>query len=104
MPFGSPYPVAVQGWLARLVTLRVYYKRGIDPTDAQWDAVRQDATDAMSELKEAADSHEGLFELPLKANDDTTAITRGDPLAYTEASPYKWADEQRDTARDEDYT
>ena len=35
VPFPSPYPTAVTGWLARIVTQRLYIKRGVDSTDAQ---------------------------------------------------------------------
>lgn len=103
-PFAAPpdTPVAVQGWIERLVTPRVYLKRGIDPTDAQWDAIQQGHTDALAETKEAADSLEGLFELPLKESDAEDGITRGAPLSFTEVSPYTWTTVQRDEAELED--
>lgn len=103
-PFAAPpnTPVAVTGWIERLVTSRVYLKRGIDPTDAQWDAIQQGHTDALAEIREAADSVEGLFELPLNESDTSDGITRGAPLSYTEASPYTWTTVQRDAAELED--
>lgn len=95
-PFGSPYPGAVKGWLSRLVTLRVYYKRGIDPTDAQFEAVSRDSDAVVEELREAADSKEGLFGLPLREDDQSSGITKGAPLHYVEQSPYQWPSLQRD--------
>ena len=35
VPFVAPYPSAVTGWLARIVTVRGYLKRGVDSTDEQ---------------------------------------------------------------------
>lgn len=89
-PFASPYPVAVQNWLARIVTHRCYLKRGIDPTDAQSTAIKDDADAAMKEIQEAADSDKGLFDLPLRADTTAPGITKTAPLGYCEQSPYTW--------------
>ena len=101
-PFASPYPVAVQGWLSRIVTLRCYLRRGVDPTDPQFAEIKGDAEKAEAEIKEAADAKEGLFELPLRADVDANGVTRGGPMAYSETSPYVWTDRQRSVATDED--
>ncbi len=53
-------------------------------------------------MKEAADSAEGLFELPLRADLETSGVSKGGPLGYTEASPYRWTDRQADDGRNED--
>ena len=97
-----PTPLAVQGWLVRIVTIRVWIKRGIDPNDLQYDTVNQDSIDAKTEIAEAADSNVGLFDLPLRVDQDGSAINRANPKSHTEASPYVWTDEQADTARLED--
>lgn len=102
VPFADPAPETVKEWLARLVTLRVYLRRGVDPTDEQFDAIRQDARDVLEELKEAADAETGLFDLPLVDSADGSAISKGGPLGYSEASPYVWADVQVSAGRDED--
>jgi hypothetical protein len=102
VPFTSPYPAAVTDWLARLVTLQCYLRRGVDSTDAQFVQIKADADAATAELKEAADAKEGLFELPLRADTDADGVTRGGPLAYSEQSPYVWTNSQGTTGREED--
>ena len=98
----DPTPPAIQGWLARIVTVRVWLKRGVDPNDLQFDLINADATAAMAEIGEAADSEIGLYDLPLKTADDGSAINRGNPRSYTEASPYVFTDLQAATGRSED--
>lgn len=101
-PFASPYPLAVQGWLARIVTVRCYLKNGVDPNDLQFAEIKADADAALAEIKEAADSNEGLFDLPLRADTTATGVSRGGPFGYSEASPYVWTDVQSDIGRSED--
>lgn len=102
VPFAEPYPIAVLGWLVRIVTVRCYIKRGVDATDEQFTTIRDDAVAAEAEVKEAADSQFGLFELPLRANTTQTGVTHSGPWGYSEQSPYAWADEQRRVGREED--
>lgn len=102
VPFTSPYPDAVCGWLAAIVTMRCYLRRGVDATDAQFVEIKALADLASAELKEAADGDAGLFELPLRANTDANGVTRGGPTSYSEASPYVWRDQQGATGRDDD--
>lgn len=101
-PFAAPYPETVLSWLTRIVTLRCYLRRGVDPTDAQFTEIKDDATTAKAEVLEAANSDTGLFDLPLNDSVDASAITKAGPRAYTEASPYVFADVQVDDARYED--
>jgi hypothetical protein len=101
-PFASPYPEAVQNWLAQLFTPELYLKRGVDPTDAQFAAMQKIAEDAWAQVTEAATADENKFDLPLRADTHATGITYGAPLAYTETSPYVWRDVQRRTAEEED--
>lgn len=101
-PFALPYPITVTGWLARLVTHRAYLKRGIDPTDDAYVAVKEDAEAAAREIQEAANSSTGLYELPLIEGSASTGIERGGPFGYSEQSPYVAFDRQRATARTED--
>lgn len=102
VPFGTPYPDAVAGWLARIVTVRAWMKRGFDPSDLAIEEYKADAAAAMEEIKEAANAVDGLFDLPLRQDTTASGISRGGPLSYTEASPYVWADEQALTGRAED--
>jgi len=101
-PFAAPVPEAVREWLTRIVTVRCFLRRGVDPADPQFAAIADDATEARAEIKEAADSVEGLFDLPILDTADASGVSKGGPLSYTEASPYVWTDKQVDTGRDED--
>jgi hypothetical protein len=101
-PFASPYPLAVKGWLARLVTPRVLWRRGVNALDQQYLDIRDDARAVELEMKEAADSVDGLYDLPLRADTSASGISKGGPMGYSEASPYVWKDVQASSARDED--
>jgi len=101
-PFTSPYPVAVLSWLTKLVTVRCYLKRGVEATDEQFVSIQQDAMDAKAEIKEAADSNVGLFDLPLRSDTTATGIDRSGPFAYSEQSPYVGFSRQARTGRTED--
>jgi hypothetical protein len=101
-PFAEPYPEAVMSWCARIVTVQCWKRRGYDPTDQSMQDVIKDRDEAKAEIKEAADSVEGLFDLPLRSDTNATGISKGAPSGYSEQSPYVWADAQVDTARDED--
>lgn len=102
VPFVAPYPVAARGWLAKIVTPRVWLKRGVDPTDAQWPVIQQDATDAIAEVTEAANSDVGLFDLPVAPGASLSAISQGNTSVYSEQSPYAWTDVQGTGGHQED--
>jgi hypothetical protein len=104
VPFGTPVPNMIKGWLARIVTVRVMLRRGVDPTDEQFTELKRDDSDARAELAEAADSDAGLFDLPLREDMplDASGIVRGSPKVYSEQSPYVSLDRQRHTGRGED--
>src|SRR5262245_11464718 len=68
-PFTAPFPFAIRDWLERIVTWSILLKRGADATDVETSEIKERATTAIAEVKEAADSEKGLFELPLR--DDT---------------------------------
>lgn len=101
-PFTAPYPEAIQAWLARIVTHRVFLRRGVDPTDQQAVDVKTDHDDAKKEILEAANSNEGLYDLPLRADTTASGISRGGPRGYSEQSPYVWMDGQSCVGRQED--
>jgi hypothetical protein len=103
-PFQLPAPIVVRGWLAALVTVDVETKRGIDPESGNIDEYRTEAKTALDEIKEAADAETGLFDLPLRSDGSSASgVSLGGPRTYTEASPYVFADVQRETAREEDF-
>lgn len=99
VPFGDPPPEIVCAWLTARVTPKLYERRGWDPSDAQAESLLSDAKDALDEMKEAADSVEGLYDLPLRADTTEDGISKGGPLVYSEASPYSWVDVQAETIR-----
>jgi hypothetical protein len=96
VPFVEPYPEIVLSWLTRMVTLLAYLKRGVNPSDAQMGDIKKMAEDVAVELKEAADAKDGLWDLPKVNSGDGSAISKGVPAVYAEASPYTWPDVQRD--------
>jgi len=94
VPFEEPSQV-VCGWLAALVLPDLYEARGWDDSDAFAQSIAAGATLAREQMKEAADSEVGLFDLPLRQDEDAASgISKGGPLGYAEASPYTWMDEQ----------
>ena len=101
-PFASDSPpVVVTDWLQRIMTMRLYLKRGIDPTDRQIEEIRADAKAAWDEIVDAANSKDGLTELPLRADSPgSDGIVRAAPLSYTETSPYDWSQNQAEENRD----
>lgn len=94
-------PETVLGWIVALVTVDLYRKRGVNPQDPTIEMIREDAARALAELKEAADSKDGLFDLPVNEDNDS-AVTTGGPLGYVEASPYTWTDIELASGRAED--
>jgi hypothetical protein len=97
-PFVAPAPDTFLGWLTDLVTYDAHVKRSQNPGSEPH--YEQMATDAKAEIKEAADSKDGLFDLPLRQDlPGSSGIALGGPLGYSEASPYTWIDRQRDAVR-----
>jgi hypothetical protein len=101
-PFREPVPGIVKQWVARLVTPDVMIKRGVNPDDQQFSLLAKKAEAVDAQLKEAADSSEGLFDLPLRDDTDASGIVAGSPRGYSEQSPYVYLDQQRATGRLED--
>lgn len=101
-PFTAPAPLIVCDWLTRIVTLETWLKRGVSATDEQFLEYKQQATEAAADIKEAADSNTGLFNLPLRADTDESGVTRGYVLSSSQASPYAWMDDQVRDGRAED--
>ncbi len=100
-PFQTPYPKTVLRWLTQIVTRAAYLKRGVDPLDPQMAEYIKDSETAWAELLEAADSETGKYDLPINTAGDS-AIARGGPRSYSEASPYVGFDVQAQTGRSED--
>lgn len=101
-PFVAPYPETVKLWLAMIATPIAWIRVGVDPNDPQWVTVTDLEKAAKEQIKEAADSEVGLFDLPLRQDTTASGITQGAPFGYSEQSPYVWTDQQADTGREED--
>jgi hypothetical protein len=100
VPFEHPVPDVVRGWLADLVTVDMYQRRGVNPADDTFQAARDAAAQAREQMRESADAREGLYDLPLRHDLAESGIaSAGGPLGYSEASPYDWADRQRENLR-----
>jgi hypothetical protein len=101
IPFVAPVPEAAVRWLVDLTTVDVYQRRGWQASaQAENQALLDAATTAKAEIKEAADSNEGLFDLPLRADlPSTSGVSKGGPFGYSEASPYAWTDCQIEAVR-----
>lgn len=102
VPFAEPVPEMALRWLTALVTKRCWLKRGFDPQEADMVEVQEDLKLALDEIKEAADSEVGLFELPLRADTNESGVSRGGTRVYSEQSPYVWVTKQARIGRDED--
>jgi hypothetical protein len=89
-PFAADsIPSAIEAWLARLVTPQVMLKRGVNATDEQWQHIVKQEESARAEVQEAADSENGLYDLPLRQDTPSTSgIAKGFTKAYSEQSPY----------------
>jgi hypothetical protein len=95
-------PEIVLGWQEALVTLACFKRRGFNPSSAQDAEIVKAAEDAKLEIKEAADSNEGLFDLPILDSPDASAISKSSTFGYSEASAYAWTDVQRERVADEE--
>lgn len=89
----TPVPESVLRWLVAFTDLDVMKRRYRQTNDPALDDFKAAATAAAADVKEAADSKEGLFDLPVTEDADS-AVTTGFPLGYSEQSPYVWTTQQ----------
>lgn len=89
----TPVPETVLLWLATLVTWDCYTKRGRNPQDPLILDLKEDRVRVLAEVAEAANSKDGLFDLPVSEDLDSAVTTAG-PLFYSESSPFVSADRQ----------
>jgi hypothetical protein len=97
--FDASPPAIVLRWLVKMVTPQAYEKRGWNPSSEQDKAILDAGDAARAEVKEAADSEVGLFDLPLRQDAAGSGISKGGPFGYAEASPYTWTDRQAEAVR-----
>lgn len=93
--FDENPPGIVLLWTKAIVTLAAYKRQGFDAKSPEGMDTIKDSDDAKAEVAEAADSDEGKFDLPLRADSTASGITQGGPLGYSEASPYTSLDRGR---------
>jgi hypothetical protein len=98
-PFADPVPETFRAWVVVIVTVKAFQRMGVDPRDPQFETIAADRKMAFDEIKEAADSKDGLFDLPVRQDTQSTGISQGAPLAYSEASAYDWLDVQAERLR-----
>jgi len=94
VPFSDPVPEVVKSWITKIVTRAAYLRRGVDPRDQQFASIDNMAKEAIAAIKEAADSKDGLYDLPLRQDTASSGISQGEPMFYSEASPWDWTDVQ----------
>lgn len=104
VPFREPYPDIVKSWIVDIVSLSCWLKRGMSANDEAFGEYKAKSDRAIEELKEAADSEIGLFDLPSETGTggDVSGIQRGGPRVYSEASPYVGFDRQARAGRMQD--
>lgn len=102
-PFTAPYPEALKLHVARVVAWLLWLKRGYNPTGKLDELLKADSDASYEWLKEAADTQNGLVELPgVDGPLGGSSATKASPLSYSETSPYVWTDVQVDAGRTED--
>lgn len=99
----GPVPGVIKDWLTLLVDIRVWKFVGGLPEGREDGWAEKDAEKVEAELKEAADSEEGLIELPLRNTDalGNSAINKGGPMAVAYNTIHGYFDAQA-SARDLD--
>lgn len=100
-PFQTPYPDVIIDNVARVVAYRLALKRGFNPSSEQDQLIEKEKDEALAWVKEAADSKDGLIELPARqaTPPDVAAVNAGGPLGYSEPDPYSWTVLQAEAAR-----
>lgn len=92
-----PVPDTILQWLTALVTEDVSIRHGINPNDPLSQRISERATLARQQIEQAANSKDGLWDLPA-SEDVGSAIDTGGPRSHSEASPYDWAYRQQAAA------
>jgi hypothetical protein len=94
-------PSTVKRWMVAMLDRDVYTKRGRNPQDPAMTDVNREAEEALAQLDLAANSQQGLIELPIVQGTDVSGVNHGGPIFYSEASPFVSADRQQRAAATE---
>jgi hypothetical protein len=100
----TPVISLIQRWVTDITTPRIYRRRGVNPTNDQqildFEAI---AKLALDEVAQAANSKDGLFDLPLNVDSGGSGITQSGPYMCSQTSPYVWTDIQACRGTFEDF-
>lgn len=100
--FEAPFPEALKLQVACVVAFKLWMVLGYNPEGALDQHLKTLHDEAIAWLNEAANGETGLIELPQSEEAMASAVDKGGPLAYTEASPYVHLDVQAAAGRAED--
>ena len=93
VPFPPAHPT-IEGWIVSIVQPKAALKVGIDPGDPGYVEMVRLSTEVNLELTDASDMQSSRWNLPRIPAQDASAIAKGEPFGYSEASPYDWTDGQ----------
>jgi hypothetical protein len=97
------YPEALKQWVVDIVSANAWLKRGMSQTDDAFAEFKNRHDQAYDEIKEAANSDTGLFDLQRTVDGaQSSAIEYGGSHCYSEQSPYAALDRQARIGRGED--
>ena len=94
-PVPNP-PDIMRKLTAWLVEPEAFMALGIRPSDEQWILVQKHFEFTHEQLKEIAEAKDGLYDLPLSANDSSSGIVEPQTLSSSEQSPFTWRHKQYD--------
>lgn len=98
----TPVPEAVLGWIVAWIDYSIIRRR-FDPNSPEAQIYIDDFKRAVAEVEQAANSRDGLFDLPAVDGQQPTAVSTGGIQAYSESgSPFVSADRQERDALFED--
>ena len=90
-PFAVPVIAPIKLLLTRLVDPIAYTKRGVDSSDAQQDRLDALYKQAELDLAEMADSENGKYDLPVRADlPNVSGLRQPQVLTRSEVSPFEW--------------
>lgn len=85
-------PLILLEWQTTIMTAELFAARGWDPNNEQDKRIQDAADQAWSEIREAADSKDGLFDLPLIEGAAASGITDQGPMGSAQVTAYDWID------------
>lgn len=91
----TPVPETILGWLVALLDVAVLRKHGANSQDPGTQDFVALAKTALDEIAQAANSKDGLFDLPPVDGEQPSNVSTGGVISYSEAgSPYVSGDRQ----------